>query len=279
MSFPPAIKLDLDSFKLSKSVKAISQDDKPGDDVLTARLGSKAKSALNASPNTNNYSPYLYLEWIVEDLVVENKSSIVTSRSMKIKVHSVFSKLFEGVYIDDVEESVAKYMFSNVIGWDNYFNCPVIILQDTAGAVVDIIKYRPNRTGYDKLSKYLQINNIDKPTNRGKAFLYPFQIEMERLIKQEQFVIVGEGLKNAVNALMLSVPYISIESTSNTNNQKLIDYINNLDALGIEIHGALDGDAPGKTAFNTLNEKFNFKLINLFDLNSGLDFTDYVRKE
>jgi len=271
---PAAVKLDLDSLTLSKVILSIRQENKPADAVLTAKLGVEATKSLNASPNVTNYSPYRYVEF-----VYENVDGVVTSRGWKVVVHSVFRKLFEGVNIADVEESVAEHIFSNIIGWDNYFNCPVIVLHDTAGAVVDIIKYRPNHVDYSHLKKYLQKKKDDKPMNRGDKFLYPFQKEMERLLEQEKLVLIGEGLKNAVNALMRSVPYISIESASNTNNPELIEYVNNLDAQGIEIYAALDGDATGNVAFNILNEKFNFNLINIIDFDSGLDFTDYVRKE
>ena len=188
--FPAAIKLDLDSLTLSNVIQSTRcQEDKLADAVLTAKLGIEATKLLNASPNVTNYSPYRYVEFATEDV-----DEAVISQGYWVAVHSVFSKLFEGVNIPSIEESVAKHIFSTNIGWDSYFNCPAIILHDTTGAVVDLIKYRPNHVDYPDLSKYLQKKNIDKPTNRGENFLYPFQVEMEQLIKKTNWVLVGEGI-------------------------------------------------------------------------------------
>jgi len=102
---------------------------------------------------------------------------------------------------------------------------------------------------------------------------------MERLTKKEGFVFVGEGLKNAVNALIRSVPYISIESASNAKNDKLIAYVNKLFQDGVTIYGAMDGDVAGEKAFNAICDQMVFSIENLLDFKSGLDFTDYLRKE
>ena len=277
MSLPPAIKLDFAALKLAKSVTSTSQEDKPADDVLTAALAVEATKLINTFPSDNLriYPKYRYIEVIHEDI-----DGAVTSVNWQVTAHSVFSKLFEGVNIADVEESVAKYLFSTIIGWDNYFNCPVIILHDTTGAVVDIIKYRPSRIDYDNPPKYLQKNNRDKPTNRGNNFLYPFQVEMEQLIKKNNKVLVGEGIKNSVNALIRSVPFISMESVSNAENPRLIAYIDELSKNGVQIWGTIDGDVAGEKAFNKLNAKLSQPIKkNLVDFNSNIDFTDYLRKE
>jgi len=277
MSLPPAVRLDLDSLILSKVVQSTRQEDKPADAVLTARLGVEAIKLLRNNPfdHLRNYPKYRYVEYVCKDA-----RGAVTSRGWQVVVHSVFSKLFEGVNIPGVEESIAKYIFSTNIGWDSYFNCPVIILHDTTGAVVDIIKYRPFRDGYEKLSKYMQKKNIDKPTNRGEKFLYPFQLEMEQIIQKNKRVLVGEGIKNSINALIRSVPFISIESVSNAENPRLIAYIDELSKNGVLIWGAMDGDVAGENAFNKLNAKLSQPIKkNLIDFSDNMDFTDYLRKE
>ena len=196
-----------------------------------------------------------------------------------LKVPAYTEKLFEGSYIENVTESVAAYVFGKIIGKDNYFNCLCINVMDRQGDVVDIVKYRPARSGYENLPKYLNEKLENKPKQRGEHFLYPFQREMERLIEKEGFLFIGEGLKNSVNAMIRSVPFLSIESTSNASNRKIIAYINELSKKGITFYGMLDGDRAGKKALDVLNSLLDRPLSNMLDFESGLDFIDYIRKE
>jgi len=264
--------------KLAKSVEfsdfghTSKNHEREPDEVLKKRLGKKAKLFLQNAQKHQQYRCFQYQE---EDM----SSNVIFRIASKMKVPIYAEKLFEGAYIDGISQSVADYVFGKQIGYDEYFNCPTIIIRDTKDEVVDLVKYRPSRDGYENLPKYLQEKSINKPEGRGKNFMYPFQIEMERLIKKEGFVFLGEGLKNAVNALIRSVPYISIESTSNIKNDNFVAYVNKLFRDGVVVYGAMDGDTAGEKAFNTINDKLIFSIENLLDFESGLDFTDYLRKE
>ncbi len=41
----------------------------------------------------------------------------------------------------------------------------------------------------------------------------------------------------------------------------------------------MDGDAAGEKAFDAIQSQLAFSIDNLLDFDSGLDFTDYLRKE
>ncbi len=272
-TLPEAKKLDLNfSISLATFENAVNGVDRESDNVLKVKLDKKAKMYITDVPNRFKYQCFELEE---ED----SKGNLIKSVPSCLKVPEFAEKLFEGTYVEYVDAPVAKYIFGTVIGYCNYFAAPVIILRDRNGDVVDNVKYRPFRDGYETLPKYLQEKSINKPEGRGKDFLYPFQMEMERLIKKEGFVFIGEGLKNAVNALIRSVPYISIESASNVKNQQLIDYINKWFQDGVVVYGAMDGDAAGEKAFNAVASQMAFSIENLLDFESGLDFTDYLRKE
>lgn len=270
---PSAKKLDLNEHIEFLDFTGYSKDVyREPDEILKIRLSKKAAACLLRSQNLLQHQCFEYQEEDVDGNVLYHVDS-------KIKVPAYAEKLFEGSCIDNVKQSVVDYVFSNVICYDDYFDCPCITLKDMNGDVVDIVKYRPQRDGYENLPKYLQEKAINKPEGRGKDFLYPLQVEMERLIKKEDFVFIGEGLKNALNALIRSVPYISIESTSNVKNDKLIAYVNKLFQDGVVVYGAMDGDAAGEKAFNAIASQMVFSIENLLDFGSGLDFTDYIRRE
>lgn len=270
---PEAKKLDLSvSIPFQCFENGIDGVDRESDDVLKVKLGKKAKMYITDAQNRFKYQ---YFELEEEDVA----GKIIKSVPSCLKVPKYADKLFEGPYIENVDAAVAKYIFEKIIGYSNYFSAPVIIIRDRNGDVVDIVKYRPSREGYENLPKYLQEKSVNKPNGRGESFLYPFQIEMERLIKKEGFVFVGEGLKNSVNALIRSIPYISIESTSNVRNQALLNYVKELFRKGVVVYGAMDGDAAGEKAFNAMKDQMAFSIDNLLDFDSGLDFTDYIRKE
>ena len=268
-----AKKLDLTtSIALSPFDNRVNDVDRLPDDVLKKRQGTNAKVYIKNGVSRLKYQCFEFEE---ED----SDGNLIQKSDSMLKIPGECIKLFEGSYIKDVDKTVADYIFKKIVGYNPYFSCACIILMDTNSDVVDIVQYRPSKDGYENLPKYLQEKSQNKPKNRGNAFLYPFQIEMERLMKKEQYAILGEGLKNALNALIRSIPFISIESTSNTNNPQLIDYVNLLMAEGIKVYGAMDGDTAGKKAFQAINTNLNSPIVNLLSFDSGLDFTDYIKME
>jgi hypothetical protein len=273
MKIPPAKKLDMNvSITLMSSPALDKSIERSSDEFLMEQLNYKAKRYLEEGRRQGTYRCFEYEVINVSGKVVENISSY-------LKVPRYTEKLFEGAYIKNVDASVARYIFGTIVGYCNFFSSPIIIIRDYTGSVVDITKYRPFHQGYENLPKYLYEKSVNKPQNRGSDFLYVFQREMERLISKYRYVFVGEGLKNAINALIRSVPYISIESTSNVKNQKISEYIQNLYQSGIRVYGAMDGDKAGKTAFDTMNGLLERSIENLIDFESDMDFTDYLRKE
>lgn len=272
MSLPPAKKLDFETaVTLNSFDKSVNNIDRLPDDVLKKRLGIKAQQYIDSC----NRFKHQCFELEEEDATGE----VVRHIPSYLKVPPFAEKLFEGAYIEDVDAPVGRYVFTKIIGYCNYFSALVIILRDREDQVVDLIKYRPFRDGYEKLPKYLYEKSENKPAGRGDDFLYPFQLEMERLIEKEEYVFIGEGLKNAVNALIRSVPYVSIEGVTNASSKEIAEYVNRLSGRGIRVYGALDGDDAGEKAFNKINKLLDNPIINLIDFDSGIDFTDFLRKE
>lgn len=270
-NLPEAKKLDFEvPVTLNSFDKSIDDTDRLPDDVLKNNLRKKAQRYL-VNARSFNYRNF--------ELEVKNVDGRIDKKvPSMLMVPPYAEKFFEGAFIENVDASVAKYIFTKNIGFCDYFSALVIILRDNRGDVVDIIKYRPTRDGYD-LPKYLQEKAENKPMKRGNDFLYPFQVEMERLIEKKEYSFIGEGLKNSVNALIRSIPYVSIEGVANAANKQIAEYINGLYHRGIRIYGAMDGDSAGKKAFDTMNELLNRPIINLIDFDSGKDFTDYLREE
>ncbi len=271
LSIPPAKLLDVESLQLSLPFGSDNTSERLPDEEISSILEHKAYRALAASPKgyTNPY-PYETLEY-----QNDTGDSIISREN--ILLHPVFEKLFEGRFIPDVSWVTSFHIFGYHIGYDDYFKCPVIIVRDETGKVVDLVKYRPVLPGKE-MPKYLQQKASDKLKNRGEKFLYIFQPETQRLIAKEKYVLVGEGLKNGINALIRSVPFISIESASNVNNPKLIEYLNVYRRNGIEIYGAMDGDPAGKKAFEAIGTKLEKSITNLIDFKKNIDFTDYLRE-
>jgi hypothetical protein len=271
-NLPQAKQLDFEeNIDLHSAPDSSSSEERLPDEELKAKLKKRAQEYLG---NTK-IMKFQCFALVVEDV----GGNIIKEIESEIKVPICTEKLLEGSYIENVDASVAKYIFTKIIGYDNYFACPCIIIRDLHGDVVDIVKYRPHRNGYDNLPKYLYVKSANKPKNRGDFFLYPFQKEMERLIEKEGFVFVGEGIKNSVNALIRSVPFLSIESTSNVDNPKIIAYIKELLRKRIPVYAVMDGDKAGENALTKLNEKLGEKLSNLIDFDSNIDFTEYIKKE
>ncbi len=272
-NLPYAKKLDFSTVLTLSTFKGYDNDtDRLPDEVLIEQLENKAKRYLNVERKQGVYRCFEYEVESVEGKILNHLNS-------QLKVPPYSEKLFEGAYIDNVEKLVASYVFGRVVGYDDYFNCPCIIIRDAKSKIVDIVKYRPKRDGYEKLPKYLQEKSQNKPKDRGEYFLYPFQVETERLIRKYGYAFAGEGLKNAVNALIRSVPFVSIESASNANSKKIAGYIQDLYRRGIKVFGAMDGDSAGEKAFHTMNELLKRPIVNLIDFDSGMDFTDFLRKE
>ena len=182
-----------------------------------------------------------------------------------------FTKLFEHSYLE-VDKDKINYIFQNFVGYDSYYDCPVIILYDLHGNVVNIIKYRPKKNG-EVVRKYHYSKSEDVPDS---SYLYPFQYETERMILKHGFAYVGEGLKNALCALVFGLPYISIESVSGVND-RLLTYLKSPKMKDVFYIGAFDGDEAGQRAYKEMNESIPMDNEFLFD--SGIDFADKMRKD
>jgi len=193
----------------------------------------------------------------------------------KIMIHVEFSKLFETRFFDLKNHKRLLYIFKNIVGFDNFYKCPSIIIKDINGTIVDKISYRPNKPAhYENWSspKYIYKNQA----NRGNNFLFPFQKEIEKIIKKEKYMIVGEGIKNALNGLVYGVPFLTFESSSSNVDERVMTYIKKLFEDGIGIICMFDGDKAGKKAFETFKEKIGLPLENHLDFSSKIDFTDYL---
>ena len=195
-------------------------------------------------------------------------------------VPSELEKLFETKQLPAEYKQKLDYMFSNLIGWNKHFNCSSIVIKDDSGRIVDLIAYRPNKPqNYNEWSnpKYIYKNSH----NRGENFLYPFRKEVESILfkstNQDKYVVVGEGIKNGLNALIYSVPYIPLESTSNKISEKLVSYIRDLHEKGYDIIGMFDGDKAGKKAHENFVEQSGLQISNFLDFNSGTDFVEYLQ--
>ena len=197
-----------------------------------------------------------------------------------ISIPKEFQKLFETDRLEADFDKKIYYIFNNLLGWNKHFRCPSIILNDTAGAVVDIIAYRPNKPeNYDNWSnpKY-----VLKNPSRSKDFLYPFKKEVESMLHKQtdnKYLIVGEGIKNGLNALLYSTPFISLESTSNQIDEELLNYILDYHKQGYNIMTMFDGDNAGLKAFNKFKKLSKLNVNNFLDFDSGLDFVEFVRSE
>ncbi len=183
----------------------------------------------------------------------------------------VFVKLFEHSYIE-ISEEVVTYIFNKFIGYDSYYDCPVIIIYDYSGNVVNIVKYRPKKDGKEFM-KYLYLKAEETPDSE---YLYPFQYEMERMMFKRNSAYVGEGLKNAVNALLFSLPYVSTESTSGAFD-RLGEYLKTPRMKDVFMIGAFDGDEAGERAYKKMNDLVPME--NEFTFDSGMDFAEYLKKE
>jgi len=192
-----------------------------------------------------------------------------------LSLNQTFHKLFECTTLPIEMKPKLDYIHKHIIGFDAFYQCPSIIIRDCTGKIIDKCAYRPKQPkGFDNWTapKYIHKNT----TNRGKDFLYPFQIEIEKIIKREKYFVIGEGIKNAVNALLYSIPFISIESTSNSISVELKEYILDLKNKGFAVTYMFDGDKAGKTAFENFKEHTGLVGENYFDFSSNIDFAEYM---
>jgi hypothetical protein len=207
------------------------------------------------------------------EIVHQNKTGYTKKQVKSVCIYSLFGKLFETTDLIGARLPVVNYIFHHIVGYSNFFACPVIILRDRQDRVVDICFYRPRRPDRE-LPKYLYKPVDKKPAGRGKYFLYPFQKETERLIARNDIVFIGEGLKNALNALVYEIPYITIEGAANRIEGELGAYISDL-LKRKEIVAAFDGDEAGQRAYGRFCERFD-QCPNLLEFTSGQDFTDHI---
>jgi len=215
--------------------------------------------------------PFIY------EIVREKKNRFIESIEYKINVGSTYSKLFETSTFDIKYKEKLDTLFSSIIGYSKFWDSPSIILTDRQNRVVDIVAYRPKskETGEEiKGMKYYYKNQ----NNRGDEFVYPFEKLVNHIANREKYIVVGEGLKNSVNALLHSVPFVSIESTGNINhiNQKLLDAIKEFRNKGFGLVAAFDGDEAGEKAYNEFISFTGLEAENIFSFDSNIDFTDYL---
>ncbi|HIP15124.1 MAG TPA: hypothetical protein EYG74_06520 [Sulfurimonas autotrophica] len=192
-----------------------------------------------------------------------------------LSINEVYHKLFERTQFTMEYHDKINYLYNHIIGYDEYFKCASIIIRDSTGRVVDKCAYRPKKPdSYDNWGdpKYIHKNSH----TRGNDFLYPFQKEVESILAKEDYFIVGEGIKNAVNALIYGVPYITIESTSNKANHNLIEYIKALLNNQYKVIAMFDGDKAGAIGYKALKKELGTELDNFFDFTSDEDFTSYI---
>ena len=193
-----------------------------------------------------------------------------------IRISPIFEKLFEG-YLIPTEKKFAKYLFSKVIGYDDYFQCPVIVIRDESETPVNIIRYRPQRDGVPLLQgskplKYLNLRSEEVPDTN---YIFPLQAQMQKIMQKERYCFVGEGLKNALNASLMGVPFISIEGAANIK-PELISFLKSDRMSGVTLVGAFDGDSAGEGAYKKMNDQVPMR--NEFDFNSGVDFAEWLQE-
>lgn len=238
----------------------------------------------------------------ISQAILKNNKDIKIFKSIKLDIDDVikyeiqidpaFQKLLEkkSFYIDKKLFKRLTYILDNCLAYDSFFKCPAIIIKDHKNKVVDIAKYRPNKPdSFESFSnpKYMYVKEEDKLKERGENFLYPFSIENDRLIKKNSFFFIGEGIKNALVALIYGIPFISLESVSNGINETLKEYIKEL-AKTKKIIGAFDGDGDdknktnerkGKYAHDKTKEILDLNFDNIFKFDSNIDFADYLKNE
>lgn len=238
----------------------------------------------------NNISMALLRNSSKINIFKSTELEINQEKKYHVSIAPSFQKLFEKNSFT-IDKSLIKrisYILEKVLAYDTLFNCPAIIIRDHNSNICDISKYRPQKPAkFNNWGnpKYMYEKEENKLKNRGENFLFPFSREMEKLIDKNSFFFIGEGLKNAVIALLFGVPFISLESVSNGINQKLLEFIKEKSKTK-KIIGAFDGDGEseekdkkGKGAYLSAKETLGLEFDNLFAFDSDIDFADYLKDE
>ena len=242
--------------------RPVKQKDNP---LLIRQLTEKANRYLSASPERTVCGRSRPVpKWQYFTLETDRRSDEV------IRVAEVFEKLFEG-HIMPTDKRFAQYLFTKVIGYCSYFDCPVIVIRDESETVVDIVRYRPYREGFDDLPKYLYTKKEEKPDS---GYLFPLQAQMTRMMVNHGYCFVGEGLKNAINASLAGVPFVTIEGAASIK-PALIEFLKSDRMNGITLVGAFDGDEAGERAYKKINAEI--PMINEFSFDSGMDFAEWMK--
>ncbi len=236
---------------------------KRDNDLLLANIAKKASELLQATPPMGTVN--------LNRRAKEKYSMVEVNGVNTIRVAPIFEKLLEG-YLIPSDEKFADYLFSKVIGYDSYYHCPAIILRDESETVVDIIRYRPERSGKPLKMKYLYMSATDRPDSE---YLFPLQAQMMRIILDQGYCFVGEGLKNAVNASLVGIPFISIEGAGNIK-PKLIMYLKSNRMKDVVMIGAFDGDGAGERAYKQMCAEIPME--NEFTFDSNMDFAEYLKE-
>ena len=226
----------------------------------------------------------------------------VENQQKYLKTNKIHHKLFETEKIDIKHKKRINYIFANIIGYSQYWKAPSIIIRDKNNKIVDLAVYRPNKPkNYQDWSdpKYIYKNS----NNRGKKFLFLFENLVTTIIHRKEYFIVGEGLKNSLNALVYDIPFISIESTGNTIEDKFLSKIKSLIDQKLGFATFFDGDQAGQKAYiafikKLLKQEYQYQIKddditapainilfkqistieakNIVEFNSGIDFTTFV---
>jgi len=232
------------------------------------QLQKQATQELNA---VKSLSPFI-------ELVEEDKNGKITKQELVINKN--YGKLFEGLSFTVDFKPKLEYVFKNLLGWSEFWKSPTLILKDLDGRVVDIVAYRPHdkETGQEISGMKYYYKNFN---GRGERFIYPYQKEVERIAEREEYIIIGEGLKNALNALIYGVPFITIESTGNALklSDRLKDTIVSYTAKGWGVATAFDGDQAGLKAYENFLTLLGFEVDNILDFTSNKDFVEYLKAD
>lgn len=258
-----------DVYSVEKRTHVPTAQVKPKKDIDLSKLSYFAqKELLAVAPFSPRIIPTSF----------KDENNVLIKTELTIHLNSHFHKLFECTTLSIDHKDKVDYLFKHILGFSDYWKAPSIIIRDSKNKIVDMVAYRPKdpQTGLEKKGmKYYYKNQ----NNRGDDFIYPFEVLVRHIAQKEKYIIVGEGLKNAVNALLYSVPFISVESTGNVSvlDERLIQAIKDFISEGYGFLTAFDGDDAGKAAQEKFLSLIGFEAENLFPFDSGIDFVEYMQ--
>jgi len=262
-----------DVYEVTKRTPVQTQVKKEVKEFDFNKLAYIAKKELSAS---DKFAPR------VVETATQDKQGTTLQTKQEIYIHSEYIKLFESSKFDIEYKAKLDYLFRNILGYSEFWKSPTIILRDSKNKIVDMVAYRPKSkdTGEEipNMKYYCKNQN-----NRGDDFIYPFEILVKAIVskmpKEKKYIVVGEGLKNGLNALIYSIPFISVESTGNSKriDKKLIESIDSFIKDGCGLITAFDGDKAGKEAYEAFISFTGYDTENLFDFDSGIDFVEYMQ--